>query len=87
LSKKAGPVVHLFSRAELRQLIRRHGLLIHRFDTSLLYLDWDGLEYQFRILNGRIFLETIVIRSDVILGRVDIHENDVYENWVHLSFW
>lgn len=87
MTKKTKPVVCLFSRAELRQLIRRHGLQIHRFDTSLLFLDWDGLEYQFRIRNGQIFLETIIIRSDIILGRVEIHENDIFENWVELCFW
>ena len=84
MSKKQKPVVAWFSKAKLRVLIEKYGLQICMFDKNRLILDWDGVEYQFRLRYGKIFLESIVIRSDVLVGNYEIHQEDIYDNWMHL---
>lgn len=66
------------SKNKLRKLIKSHGLQTCIFDSSLLSFDWDGLEYQFRIFDGQLFLYRVIVQGDAILGNFRNYANHIY---------
>ena len=78
-----GPV----SWRKLQKLIKRHGLQTYAFDTSMLSLDWEGLQYAFQMRDGKIFLEYITIQMDIVLGEVENYENEIFDQWKNRRVW
>lgn len=58
------------SKQRLKGLIKNHGLQTSIFDRSLLVFDWEGLEYQFQIFEGVLYLYCVRMPSDVVLGEL-----------------
>ena len=68
-------------------LIKIQGLQASIFDPCLLELDYEGLSYKIRICEEKLYLETIDIRMDVIVGRVKQFENDIEDIWEKKRIW
>jgi hypothetical protein len=72
---------------KLRDLIKIQGLQTSIFDPRLLELDWDGLVYKIRIAEGKLYLETIEIHMDIIVGRLKQFEQHIFDHWMNRRVW
>jgi len=68
MSKCRPAIVRPLSKDRLLRLIELHGLQTSIFDRELYILDWDGLEYQFHVIENRILLHCVIVRKDVVLS-------------------
>lgn len=41
------------------------------FDERILFFQWEGLEYEFLIIENNIYLEKINVLKDVIVAKLD----------------
>ena len=71
----------------LKEVVRTQGLQTCIFDTGPLSLQYDGLEYRFRIVNNRVRLESIVVLREIILGAVYNHENTLYDYYKNKGYF
>ena len=78
MTKQVNHIICPLTRGQLQGLIKIHGLQTCIFDTSLLLLDWDGLEYQFHVNEGQIYLFRIIVRMDVVVGEVWDYEEYIF---------
>ena len=58
------------------------GLQAYLFDPSLFSLEYKGLEYRMRIIHDNLYLESVVLLTDVIIERMEKQEIDEYRAWL-----
>ena len=70
-------IVNPLSKNDLKQLIKRFGLQSWMFDEKLLLFEWEGLEYEFYIIEDRIYLERITVLRDILLADLEKIESHI----------
>jgi hypothetical protein len=87
-SKKCdSQVVAPVTWTKLRTLIKIHGLQTSIFDPRLVELDWDGLVYKIRIADDILYLVTIEVHMDIIVGRLKQFEQNIFDHWMGRRVW
>lgn len=70
-------IVNPLSHSDLKMLIKRYGLQSWMFDEKLLLFQWEGLEYEFYIIENIIYLERITVLRDIPLAKLEIFESNI----------
>jgi hypothetical protein len=84
MNKENLPLVNPISKARLMQIIKSAGLQAYMFDPSLFSVECDGLQYRMRIINDILYLESVVLLTDVHIQRLEKHEIDEYKRWLKM---
>lgn len=85
--KYESQVVDPVTWTKLRALIKTQGLQTSIFDPRLVELDWDGLVYKIRIADEKLYLETIEVHMDIIVGRLKQFERNIFDHWMGRRAW
>lgn len=86
-SKVKSQVVDPVTWTKLRDLIKTHGLQTSIFDPRLVELDWDGLVYKIRIADEKLYLETIEVHMDIVVGRLKQFQQNIFDHWMGRRGW
>lgn len=84
MNKEDFPLVNPISKARLIQIMKSAGLQAYMFDPSLFSVECDGLQYRMRIINDILYLESVVLLTDVHIQRLEKHEIDEYQRWLKM---
>jgi hypothetical protein len=77
MKKQPKPIINPKSRSQLKNLFKTHGLQSWIFDEKALFFEWEGLEYQFYIIEKNIYLEKIAVLKDVIVAHLDSFKSHI----------
>lgn len=75
MKKTDRPVIKAVTKSHIKRLIKNFGLQSYMFDTSLFSLEWEGLEYRFKIMDGRLLLQSVAVCMGVFPASLKTAKN------------